>query len=162
MSDTRDMSQCPGCGLRLTESPGLLHAYVTTSPECWALFAESLPAQTERLFTDAYMAQHPDGNDPRQVQSVASHLIALESVLVGDQPRAKTAEILVAAVALGRQIGGFRILTRPREWPSNIGDVIEERTTATRYVSDVLASWHSVEGDQISLWAKQTLEELYG
>lgn len=61
-----DLSSCTGCGLRRPVEHGPVHAYVTTSPECWALFTQ-LPTQTERMFTDAYMAQHPDGDDPRQV-----------------------------------------------------------------------------------------------
>lgn len=121
-----------------------------------------MQAQPERLFTDAHMVQHPDGDDPRQIQSVASHLIALESVLVRGQPRTKTAEILVAAVSLGRRTGGFSVLNRPTAWRSTIVDVLDGRTTASDYVWDVLRSWHEAERDRIDSWTDQALETMYG
>jgi len=96
---------CPGCLAEYPKRPGPVHAYVTASPECWGLFAEMLPQVQERLFTDAYMTQHPDGDDPRQVQSVAVHLIALEAVLNRGQPRTKVEEILRAGGSSGSRHG---------------------------------------------------------
>ncbi len=156
-----ESTKCRGCGIMLPRTGGPTHAYVATTPECWALFSEYQPQQPERLFIDAYMVQHPDGDDPRQVQSVASHLIALESVLVEGQPRSKTAQILVVAVELGRELGGFPSLRRPEEWNSTIGDVLAGSVTPTRYVEGVLESWHTVESALIGSWARQTLERLY-
>lgn len=146
----------------MPSTDGPVHAYVTTSPECWALFAGAVGSQPERMFTDAYMAQHPDGDDPRQIQSVASHLIALESVLVRGQPRTKTEEILVAAIGLGRRLGGFSVLDRPQTWKSTILDVLDGRTSPTDYVWDVLRAWHDTEASRINDWTDQTLQAMYG
>jgi Family of unknown function (DUF5946) len=138
-----------------------VHAYVAASSECWGLFAEMLPQVQERLFTDAYMTQHPDGDDPRQVQSVAVHLIALEAVLSRGQLRTKVEEILRAGIRVGREMGGFPILNRPDTWPWTILDVLRERTNGSDYATGVLDSWHQTEADRLGELTAATLQTLY-
>ena len=58
---------------------------MTCSPACWQRYSELLAAQYadpqrmafHQLVVDAYAVQHPDGRDPRAVQSVGIHLMTL-------------------------------------------------------------------------------------
>lgn len=78
--------RCPGCGVELGDDPGgARHAYLTSSSGCWEAFGKLLAREfgepgyfrEHRLTVDAYAAQHPGDDDPRQTQSVAIHLIGL-------------------------------------------------------------------------------------
>lgn len=106
---------CPGCGAMLADDPsGPRHAYVITSSGCWEAFGALVAREfsdpgwwsEHRLTVDTYMAQHPGGNERRQRQSAAVHIIALchrlEHHLEGSA--------LMAATA--------RLATERREWPS--------------------------------------------
>ncbi len=83
---------CPGCGLVLARAEGPTHAYIASSPACWALygqisaapFARTLGSRSRRLAEDAYAVQHPGQPDRRTVQSVAVHLMGLCVLLEGD------------------------------------------------------------------------------
>src|SRR5688572_24525153 len=76
---------CPGCGVALPAETGPTHPYMLGSPACWRGFGELLAAQYSeprrmgfhQVVVDAYAAQHPGGDDPRAVQSVAIHLMTL-------------------------------------------------------------------------------------
>lgn len=77
---------CPGCGIRVpAPADGPTHAYIESSPGCWALFNELLAREfgdpsygrVHRHTVDVYAVQHPGRNDRRQRQSVALHLIGL-------------------------------------------------------------------------------------
>jgi hypothetical protein len=82
------LSACPGCGVLLAELAGPVHAYMTSSPACWAVYGEVLAREyadpacrvLHRLTVDAYAVQHPGGQDPRAVKSVARHLLSLHAV----------------------------------------------------------------------------------
>jgi hypothetical protein len=77
---------CLGCGACFLPIDGPVHAYMTSSPACFAAFSTMLAAeysdpallQTHRLTVDTYAVQHP-GNaaDRRAVQSVGLHLARL-------------------------------------------------------------------------------------
>jgi hypothetical protein len=108
------------------------------------------------------MAQHPDGADPRQIQSVAVHLITLEAVLVGRQPLKTASALTAAAVDLGRAMGGYRTLHRPKTWTATIADVTAGHIEPETYASEILESWHGKEGPQIERWVVETLDYLYG
>jgi len=77
--------QCPGCGVALPAADQPPHPYMTCSTGCWARYGELLAVQYSdpqrmtfhQLVVDAYAAQHPDGAEPRAVQSVAIHLMTL-------------------------------------------------------------------------------------
>jgi hypothetical protein len=83
---------CPGCGVALPAEEGPTHPYVTASPACWRGYGELLAVQYSdqgrmafhQVVVDAYAAQHPDGGDPRAVQSVAIHLMTLALFLEHD------------------------------------------------------------------------------
>jgi Family of unknown function (DUF5946) len=90
------MSECPGCGLVLPELEGPAHAYIGSSPACWARYGELLareyndPAygRLHQVTVDVYAVQHPAGPERRSIQSLALHLITLCLVLEeGADPR---------------------------------------------------------------------------
>jgi Family of unknown function (DUF5946) len=76
---------CPGCRVRLAPVDALSHPYLTCSPACWTRYGDLLAAQYadrrrmafHQLVVDAYAVQHPDGQDPRAIQSVGIHLMTL-------------------------------------------------------------------------------------
>ena len=76
---------CPGCRVQLQLVDAPAHPYMTCSPACWGRFSDLLAAQYadprrmafHQLVVDAYAVQHPDGNDPRAIQSVGIHLMTL-------------------------------------------------------------------------------------
>src|SRR5689334_13318620 len=66
---------CPGCGGLFPLSDGPAHPYMTASPGCWQAFTAVLAADYaapermsfHQLVVDAYAAQHPGGDAPKQV-----------------------------------------------------------------------------------------------
>ena len=81
---------CPGCGGAFEQIEGPIHAYMTSSPACWAAFGRLMAAEYEqavlmavhRLSVDAFAVQHPgDPADRRAVQSVGLHLARLYHTL---------------------------------------------------------------------------------
>ncbi len=76
---------CPGCRVQLPTVDAPTHPYMTCSPACWVRFGDLLAAQYadphrmafHQLVVDAYAVQHPDGNDPRAIQSVGIHVMTL-------------------------------------------------------------------------------------
>lgn len=76
---------CPGCGGLFGEIDGPTHAYMTSSPGCWAAYGEVLAREyseprlmaVHRLSVDAYAVQHPGDGSRRAVQSVGLHLARL-------------------------------------------------------------------------------------
>lgn len=82
----RSIEVCPGCGDVHRAHPDLeTHAYIGASPTCWAAYGVVLAREfgdlaygaVHRHTVDAYAAQHPGVDGPRQRQSVAVHLIGL-------------------------------------------------------------------------------------
>jgi hypothetical protein len=107
------------------------------------------------------MAQHPDGDDPRQLQSVAVHLITLHATLVDGQPISAASRITARAVASRRATGRFPRLHRPTRWTSTILDVAEGAVPPKVYAADVLSAWQATEGERIEGWTRLTLASLY-
>jgi hypothetical protein len=128
--------QCPGCGALLPDDPnGPHHAYVITSSGCWEAFSRLSAREFEdpawstehRLSVDTYMAQHPDGDDRRQRQSVAVHLIALCHRLEHDLD---PATLLAATRSLASHRDWPRLEPVPRGYRLTVLDVLEARTPA--------------------------------
>ncbi len=148
--------RCPICGAEVPPSDGPVHAYVPSSPGCWALFgavqADEMqrfryPSSARRIVVDAYLAQHPgDGRDRRDRQSVFLHLIGLCAVLErgSDAKRATT--------ALRRALDGrpdFPMLQRSKgpgdlTITSMVGasDLADYEARARRWGAAVWGSWH--------------------
>lgn len=108
------------------------------------------------------MAQHPDGDDPRQRQSVAVHLVTLNSILKVGQPNDKASAVTQAAVDVGRTMGGYPRMNPPGSWPSTIADVADGRVDARTYAEAILEAWLNQESGLISEWTEASLARLYG
>jgi hypothetical protein len=89
-------AQCPGCAVVLPEEEGPTHAYLRSSPACWARFGEVLAREfgdpayfaLHQLTVDAYAVSHPGVPERRSIQSVGLHLMTLCMVLErGADPR---------------------------------------------------------------------------
>jgi hypothetical protein len=70
----------------LPEITGPTHAYIGSSPACWAMYGEVLAREyagpglfqaVHRLTVDTYAVQHPGQESARSIQSVAVHLMSL-------------------------------------------------------------------------------------
>jgi hypothetical protein len=85
MSAPQPSVVCEGCGAQVPDISGPAHAYMTSSPGCWALHGDLVAAgislgaggDASQLRTDAYAAQHATNPDPRNRQSVAVHIMSL-------------------------------------------------------------------------------------
>lgn len=80
-----NLQVCPGCGSKLAAVVGPTHAYMTSSPACWAAFSEVIAREfadpalmsVHRLTVDAWAVQHPGDGSRRAIQSVGLHLARL-------------------------------------------------------------------------------------
>ncbi len=80
------MESCLGCGALFPPQDGVTHAYMASSPACFAAFNQILAAEyssallmgVHRFTVDTWAVQHPgDPSDRRAVQSVGLHLARL-------------------------------------------------------------------------------------
>ncbi len=82
------MVACPQCQALVPDIDGPIHEYFGASPGCWKIYGEVLAKEygeqqymkVHRLTVDAYAVQHPGSQDPRAIQSVNVHLLALHLV----------------------------------------------------------------------------------
>ncbi len=78
------LEKCPECGAFTESVEGPTHAYMKSSPGRWKVFGSLLAREysnpdymrVHRLTVDTYACQH-GGDDPRAIQSVNVHLVAL-------------------------------------------------------------------------------------
>ena len=108
MAGPAEIAVCPGCGSRLPAIEGPVHAYMTSSPACWAAFNAVMAREysdpglmaVHRLSVDAWAVQHPGDGSRRAIQSVGLHLarlmVQIEQGLEGEP--ANTAMLGFAAV----------------------------------------------------------------
>lgn len=84
-----ETSACPGCGVVLPSEEGPTHAYIRSSPACWARYGELLAREfgdpayfgLHQVTVDVYAVQHPGAAERRAIQSVGLHLMTLCMVL---------------------------------------------------------------------------------
>lgn len=95
---------CPGCGAKYEPSEGPVHAYMHSSPACFAAFNTVLVAEyaspalrdTHRLTVDTWAVQHPGSStDRRAIQSVGLHLARLLLQLTCPRPPAETNAVML-------------------------------------------------------------------
>lgn len=93
-----ESSICPGCEAHLASIEGPTHAYMQSSPACWAKFGELLAREyseplymaAHQLTVDAYAIQHPGSASPQSIQSVCVHLVSLYALLERGLPASLT------------------------------------------------------------------------
>lgn len=93
-----------GCGAVLPVTNGPIHAYMQSSPACFAAFNTLLAAEYSssnlrdalRLTVDTWAVQHPGTQkDRRAVQSVALHLARLMLQLTSPRPPRETNAVML-------------------------------------------------------------------
>ena len=149
------------CGLVADDGDGPIHAYVVSSPSCWRTLTGLLQTSTHRLFTDAYMVQHAEGDDPRQIQSVTVHLVTLHAIKGHGHDPATASRITSAGVDVGRRIGGYQKLTAPPHWPHTVAEVAAERIGAGEYVDSVYLAWTDWDSETLEQLTEDVLAHLY-
>ncbi|RVT87317.1 hypothetical protein DXV76_04340 [Rhodobacteraceae bacterium CCMM004] len=100
---------CPACGHVGGPADGPVHAYMTSSPGCWARYGEVLARDYSdaayrahhRALTDAWSVQHSISDDRRARQSFYLHLAALVLKVERDAPDAAIVAFLRRAAASG-------------------------------------------------------------
>lgn len=81
--------RCCGCGAEFPQAEGPTHAYMLSSPGCWAAYGEVLAREYQdpayfhlhRLTVDTYAVQHPGLDVPQARNSVGIHLSRLSLIL---------------------------------------------------------------------------------
>ena len=130
MAAPAEISVCPGCGSRLPAVEGPIHAYMTSSPGCWAAFNAVIAREfsdpdlmaVHRLSVDAWAVQHPGDGSRRAIQSVGLHLARLWVQLDGglDGEAANAAMLRFAA-----RKAELPELILPVDWPVTVADVVD-------------------------------------
>ncbi len=145
---------CRGCGITLPVESGPTHPYMPGSAACWQGYGELLAVQYSdpvrmrfhQVVVDAYAAQHPDGDDPRAVRSVAIHLMTLALFLECDVDPALGTRLhgqMVARPVFHRLERPDQVSTEPlnfRHVPLE-GSADDARERAYEWARQVWSSW---------------------
>jgi len=160
-------SICPGCGVVLPGVDGPTHDYMESSPACWAVYGEVLAREysdityraVHRLTVDTYAVQHPGGDSPQAIQSVAAHLVSMYLMLELGYSSSRATTMLKAAVEAGR----FEWLARP----AHPGEVtvahVAQASTAMEHIERVhewaMSVWNawSAHHAQVKAWAADAI-----
>ena len=130
MAAAADPAVCPGCGARLPPTDGPVHAYMLSSPACWAAYGEVLAREYQspdlmlvhRLSVDAWAVQHPGDGSRRAIQSVGLHLarlmIQLEEGLHGSDAHDRM-------LAFAARKAEIQPLEPPARWSNTVADFVD-------------------------------------
>ncbi len=159
-----ELQACLGCGSRLPPSDGPIHAYMTSSPACWAAFNTVIAREfaspdlmpIHRLTVDAWAVQHPGDGSRRAIQSVGLHLarlwVQLDRGLAGEAANA-------AMLAFAARKADLPELPSRSHYAVTVADVVESeapaahRAAVQRWAEAVWADW-SDQHDFIRRWAE--------
>jgi hypothetical protein len=142
------MESCPDCGAQFpSEGPDVRHAYLGASASCWRVYGEVLAKEYgdpsymkfHRWTVDAYAAQHPGQPEPRTIQSINVHLLALYLLIEkAEEPARVTA-------AMGRLIEREKPKFQWLTPPARLGEIT---------VADIAAAKTAEEhGRLVQAWA---------
>jgi hypothetical protein len=160
-----EIAVCPGCGSRLPAVEGPVHAYMTSSPACWAAFNAVMAREysdpglmvVHRLSVDAWAVQHPGDGSRRAIQSVGLHLARLMvQVELGLEGEAAN----TAMLGFTARKAELPELPPRGDYTVTVADVVaaeapDAHTAAVRrWATAVWADW-SDEHDFIRGWAQQ-------
>jgi hypothetical protein len=124
-----EIQVCPGCGSRLPAVDGPTHAYMTSSPACWAAFNDVLAREYQdatlmpvhRLSVDAFAVQHPGDGSRRAIQSVGLHLARLMAQIEGRIAGAGANELMLGFAARKQELPE---LPPPPSFGMTVADVV--------------------------------------
>ncbi len=150
-----DTETCPGCGAEFPKITGPVHAYMTSSPGCWAAFGRVLAREysnpdlleVHRLSVDAYAVQHPGTPDPRCIRSVGVHLIRLCLLLEDGLPINRANDVMVAAA---KYKDAFVWLTPPDSMGlitvaevADAGSALEHKQNVRAWAQSAWSAWET-------------------
>ncbi len=161
------LETCPGCGARFPASDGPVHAYMTSSPGCWAAFGQVLAAEysdvrlaaIHRLSVDAYAVQHPGDGSRSAIQSVGLHLARLMLELETPLAPARANDMMRRMAA---HKASLVELDPPARFTVTVADVAPHAGTAghadavKRWAASAFADWRAHHA-YIRAWAKEAL-----
>ena len=165
MAGQAEIAVCPGCGSRLPAVEGPVHAYMTSSPACWAAFNAVMAREysdpglmaVHRLSVDAWAVQHPGDGSRRAIQSVGLHLarlmVQIERGLEGEAANA-------AMLDFAARKGDLPELPPRASYAMTVADVVDAEApdahsaAVRRWAGSVWAAW-SDQHDFIRGWAQQ-------
>lgn len=148
---------CPNCGAVVPGVDGPTHAYMVSSPGCWAAFGALQADELTRfgyppvhgLAVDAYAASHGgDGSQRRDRQSVCLHLMALCLVLERREGPRRRMALLQELTAAKRD---WPRLARAPGWPALSHTHVAEAADAAGYAARVI-EWAQAVWD---FWAPE-------
>lgn len=139
---------CPGCGISLPVANGPVHAYMTSTPSCWAMYQEVMARAYEspdlqdvyRMAVDAYAVQHPGSPSRQSIQSVGVHLIRLCLFIEHQLPAHKANAMMLAAA---QNKAAFHWLTPPEERGKISVQDVHQAATVEAYRQQVQCWAHS-------------------
>lgn len=152
MAVPADIAVCPGCGSRLPAVDGPVHAYMTSTPACWAAFNAVIAREfgdpslmaVHRLTVDAWAVQHPGDGSRRAIQSVGLHLarlwVQLDKGLEGEKANA-------AMLSFAARKAELPVLAPPATFSVTVADVVGEvapghhRHAVRRWAEAVWDDW---------------------
>lgn len=165
MAEPVEIAVCPGCGSRLPAVEGPVHAYMTSSPACWAAFNAVMAREysnpglmaVHRLSVDAWAVQHPGDGSRRAIQSVGLHLarlmVQIEQGLEGEAANS-------AMLGFAARKGDLPGLPPRAAYALTVAEVVEveapdaHAAAVRRWAASVWADWAD-QHDFIRGWAQQ-------
>jgi hypothetical protein len=155
------MESCPECGTLMSnlDAEGPVHEYLSAPAGCWKIFSDVMAKEysdreywrVHRLTVDAYAAQHASGDDPRQIQSVAVHLLALHLTLDKKLEEAHVRGTMEAVIQ--KYKNRFPVLEKPPLIGIlNIGDIagaknaFEHQRIVFEWANQVWSAWRPAHG----------------
>lgn len=168
MEDRLERTNCCGCGASLAKIEGPIHAYMTSTPACYALFCQVLACEysdanllpTHRLTVDTYAVQHPGQDASRQqIQSVGLHLARLGLQLASPISPTATNDVMLG---LGKHKHTLIYLDPPESFAITVADVADFAGTPdhpSKVKEWAAATWNdwSRHHDYIQCWTTKWL-----
>jgi hypothetical protein len=154
--------RCGGCGADFPGSDGPTHAYVLSSPGCWAAYGEVLAREYEdsgfravhRLTVDAYALQHPGEESPQAQNSVGIHLSRM-ALIFGRGWSVEEANRAMVAITAKKTRYPWLIPPRHRG-ELTVRDILAARRPAEhcaaveRWADSVWTAWHEHHAEVLS------------
>ena len=160
-----EFQTCPGCGSCLPGVDGPTHAYMTSSPACWAAFNEVIGREFSNpdlmpihcLSVDAWAVQHPGDGSRRAIQSVGLHLaglwVQLEQGLSGEEA-SSAMQAFAARKAELPELPARRAYTLTVANVAGAAEPEAHRAAVRRWAEAAWADW-SDQHQFIQGWARQ-------
>jgi hypothetical protein len=159
--------KCIGCGGEFEPEIGPVHAYMESSPACWAAFGRILAAEysnselmpVHRLSVDAFAVQHPGSGSRQAIQSVGLHLARLYFQLERNPSDEDAKDFMLRVSARKAELPrleapeSFEITTAQ---VASLAGTAEHKSAVERWARSAWQSWAHAH-DFIRQWAAASL-----